>query len=302
VGSNPTPRTNCEPTELANFGMWLLGRGNRESTVARKLRYLKSLNGSPREMIQQILRKDWCDKSKNNALDSVVQYSEFLGEPLEKPSFRVYQNAEMYVPNPQMIRQFLYRVRKIETRAMMLIAIETGASAKEIHSLKWTDLNLQSKTLTITGVKGHRTYSYQVCDELLALLMQIPKTQERIFKIKESRHINDAIVDYRQRLAKETNNLDFNKIHFHTLRHYAISWKYFKTKDIVETQRFARHYNIQNTLKYVHIIKSWVKDDEFNVVYAESKDELTKYLSEGYKLETKTEWGYCLTKPKELTE
>ncbi len=62
---------------------------------------------------------------------------------------------------------------------------------------------------------------------------------------------------------EETGNINFLKIHFHTLRHFAISWFYFKTKDIVKTKEFARHHSIQNTLKYVHIVETWVKENEY---------------------------------------
>lgn len=70
---------------------------------------------------------------------------------------------------------------------------------------------------------------------------------------------------------------------------------------MVDTQRFARHCRIENTLKYVHIVKQWIKENEYDVVYATDKEELTKHLKEGYELLTKTEWGYCLRKPKMLT-
>jgi len=119
--------------------VWLLKKGNRESTAQRKLKYLKQLCGTPEEMIQQILNKPWCDKSKSNALDAVVQYAEFLGEPIEKTNFRVYQNEEMYVPNPEMVRRFVYRIRKTELRAVVLIAIETGATSSEIHNHNWSE-------------------------------------------------------------------------------------------------------------------------------------------------------------------
>jgi len=81
--------------------LWLLKKGNRESTVKRKLRYLKGLHGSPEEMILQVLSKDWADKSKQCALDVVCQYAEFIGKPIRKPEFRVYNNREMYVPDPE---------------------------------------------------------------------------------------------------------------------------------------------------------------------------------------------------------
>jgi len=47
-----------------DFGLWLIKRGNRESTVKRKLRIIKSLSGSPQDMMLQVLSKNWCDKIK----------------------------------------------------------------------------------------------------------------------------------------------------------------------------------------------------------------------------------------------
>ncbi|MEM3731051.1 MAG: tyrosine-type recombinase/integrase [Candidatus Bathyarchaeia archaeon] len=279
----------------------MLRKGNRESTVQRKLKFLKGLKGSPEDMIRQVLSKNWVDRSKKNAIDVICQYAEFLGIPIKKPDFRAYDNREMFVPNPEMVKQFLYRLRSIKLRAVVLTAIETGATAGEIFNLTWKDINFQNKTITIRGIKGHRTYTYPISDELTTLLLQLPKTEDRIFNYKDADNINDFVEDYRKRLAKETGNPDFLKIHFHTFRHYAISWHYFKTKDIVKTQRFARHCNIQNTLRYVHIVKNWIKENEFDVVYAEGKAELTKYLAEGYELVAKTEWGYCLRKPKTIT-
>ena len=301
VGSSPTGGATIEPTTLFNFALWLMRKkGNRESTIERKLRFLKQLNGSPEEMIIQVLNSNWTSESKRVALDVVCQYAEFLGIPIEKPRFRVYHNRELYVPSPEMVRQLIYRIRNVKLRAAVLIAVETGATLSEVWRLTWKDVNFQSKTITITGVKGHRTWKYPISNELATLLMQIPKNGERIFNLKKPRYINDSLRKYKIRLAKETGNQDFLKIHFHTLRHFAISWKYFKTKDIVETQRFARHCNIQNTLKYVHIVKSWIKENQYDVVYAESKEDLTKYLSIGYELVAKTEWGYCLRKPKTI--
>jgi len=302
VGSNPTLRTSIPPTkeELLNFGLWLkFTKGNRDASIARKMTFLRKLCGSPQEMTQQLLNSDWCDKSKSNCLDAIAQYSEFKGITYTRPKFRAYGNTEMYVPNPEMVKQFIYRIRSTAVRAMIMLSVETGCSSGEAWSLPWADLNFSTKTVKITGNKGHRTKTYNLSDELLGLLMRLPRKEKRIFSnTNKPTGINDSIVDYRQRLAIETGNQDFLRIHFHTFRHYAISWHYFKTKDIVETQRFARHCNIQNTMKYVHIVKSWVKSNEFDVVYAEDKVELTNYLSNGYALVAKTDWGFCLRKEK----
>jgi integrase len=253
-------------------------------------------------MTTQVLNNAWKDRVKSNALDVITQYAEFLNVPYRRPNFRAYDNSEMYVPNPEMVRAFVYRVRSKSVRARLLIAVECGASAGEVWRLTWKDVNITAKTITITGIKGHRTKTYPISHELVGLLLQLNKNSDRIFSdVSRPSNFNDSIDDYRKRLATETGNPDFLKIHFHTFRHYAISWYYFKTKDIVDTQRFARHCNISNTLRYVHIVKSWIKTNEYEVVYAENKVELTKFLSEGYTLVTRTDWGYCLTKPKTIT-
>jgi len=62
-------------------------------------------------MMTQVLSKNRTDRVKENALDVVCQYAEFLGVPVRRPNFRAYDNRELYVPNPEMVRQFLYRDR-----------------------------------------------------------------------------------------------------------------------------------------------------------------------------------------------
>jgi len=256
---SPAPRGTPESSaSLIDFGLWLLKKGNTESMVKRKLRYLKGLHGSPEEMILQVLSKDWADKSKKCALDVICQFAEFIGKPIQKPEFRVYNNREMYVPDPEMVKQFLYRIRSPKVRAVVLTAIETGASASEVSGLTWRDVNFEKKTLTIRRVKGHKTYTYRVSDGLSTLLLQLPKEGEKIFNYKDPKHINDAIRDYRKRLTRETGNPDFLKIHFHTFRHFAISWFYFKTKDPVATQRFARHHSFHNTRCFRQWFTTWL--------------------------------------------
>jgi len=57
VGSNPTGPTITEPgtggSRLLEYGLWPF-LGNRESTVKRKLRTIKSLSGSPQDMMFQV--------------------------------------------------------------------------------------------------------------------------------------------------------------------------------------------------------------------------------------------------------
>jgi hypothetical protein len=45
-----------------SFAVWLLNKkGKIESTLERKIRYLKQLSGSPQEMSPQVLATSWKD-------------------------------------------------------------------------------------------------------------------------------------------------------------------------------------------------------------------------------------------------
>ncbi len=91
MGSSPTPRTTAEPLEVGQnvqFAVWLLNvKGNRESTIERKIRYLKQLSGSPDNITMQVLNGKWKDKVKSNALDTDEQYAEFVSVHFKRPNF-----------------------------------------------------------------------------------------------------------------------------------------------------------------------------------------------------------------------
>jgi hypothetical protein len=47
-------------------------------------------------MASQVLAKSWSDKSKACALTVLEQYAKFQGLPFQKPSFKAYDNKELY--------------------------------------------------------------------------------------------------------------------------------------------------------------------------------------------------------------
>ena len=61
--------------------------------------------------------------------------------PYHRPNFRAYDNDEMFVPNPDMVKRFVYRIRSIPNKAMILLSVETGSSSGEAWSLEWKDIN-----------------------------------------------------------------------------------------------------------------------------------------------------------------
>lgn len=108
----PPALTSNLPQSFVNFALWLKRKGNRESTIERKIRYITQLSTlDPSEVFQ----KHWTDKVKKNALDVLADYAKFLGLPFDKPLFKVYDNREMYVPTPEMVKQVNVNFKNLAT-------------------------------------------------------------------------------------------------------------------------------------------------------------------------------------------
>jgi|GEM_PF-5803907 len=85
------------------------------------------------------------------------------------------------------LSSFFIELEAPEVRAAFLTAIETGASVSEVSGLTWRDVNFEKKTLTIRGVKGHKTYTYRVSDGLSTLLLQLPEEGGENFQLQRSK-------------------------------------------------------------------------------------------------------------------
>jgi len=141
-----------------NFGLWLkFSKGNRESSISRKLRFFAKLSGTPSDMTNQVLSSSWCDKSKSNCLDAIAQFAEFKNIPYSRPNFRAYNNEEMFVPNPEMVKQFVYRIRSIPVKSMIMLSVETGCSSGEAWMLLYRMLHPREKLSNWLRVLGEQT-------------------------------------------------------------------------------------------------------------------------------------------------
>ncbi|MEM3693747.1 MAG: hypothetical protein QXI39_06990 [Candidatus Bathyarchaeia archaeon] len=84
----------------------------------------------------------WVDKAKVHALEVIRQYWEFQGIKVSKPQLRIYPSPEPYVPSPEMVRRLISRITCLRTKALIMLAIETGSTLGELHKLTWSRLTL----------------------------------------------------------------------------------------------------------------------------------------------------------------
>ena len=144
-------------------------------------------------------------------------------------------------------------------KLMIQLALKTGMRISEVLALQWKDLESEASGVKIyiregKGGKDRVVYLklgvYEDITHYYSKFKLIP--DGLVFTTTKGRRIQARYV--RQMLQKKVQKAGINKhIHFHSLRHTALTRFYSQTKDIRLVQQIAGHKNIQTTTIYTHL-------------------------------------------------
>ena len=131
---------------------------------------------------------------------------------------------------------------------LVVLALNTGMRRGELLKLRWNDVNLPDRQLTVrarTGKSGRKRHlplnkeAVRVLDEL----NHSKKSAERVFSVHDpSKAWNNMI--------ESTGIEDF---HFHDLRHTFASWLVMRGIDLNTVRELLGHSDLKMTLRYAHL-------------------------------------------------
>jgi integrase len=103
-------------------------------------------------------------------------------------------------------------------------------------------------------------------------------TEASIYSMKHT------LLHARQRLAYKLQNPRFQRIIFHTFRHWKATMEYYRTQDVFHVKNFLGHKSIKNTEIYINIESAMFEPsrDEFTVRVAEKAEEVKALLEVGF--------------------
>lgn len=129
---------------------------------------------------------------------------------------------------------------------MLLIALRTGARAKEVLNLRKVDLNAYDETVFIRGLKGSNDREIPLPKSLFMKLQKWSDScsEQLIFPV--GYHRLHQIWELYRPVPKK----------FHSLRHTFAIRLYQKTKDLRLVQVALGHRNITNTMVYADYVYS----------------------------------------------
>jgi hypothetical protein len=182
-------------------------------------------------------------------------------------------------------------------KIMATIAVE----AEELHQTQRKHINLEAKTISIPGTKGHTNGTYKLSEELTETLRQYLAHHTKEHPFPNARRTSDAWIKYRARRAKQLNKPELLQVQMKNLRNHAGAQQYlhgytgFPQKDAIATMRFMRHKKLETTLHYIRSI-NLDEPREYKTVAIKTGEpntqkEILAYADSGYDKLTETD-GY----------
>lgn len=130
-------------------------------------------------------------------------------------------------------------------KPLVLLALETGMRRGELLQLRWTDINLQNRTATLWETKNGDRRVVPLSSKATDTLQKAPRSLcGRVFPIKQAAQAKAF------KEALKRCNLD--DLHFHDLRHTAITNMAKKLPNVIELAAVSGHKSLRMLQRYYH--------------------------------------------------
>jgi integrase len=225
----------------------------------------------------------WSDSRKQAVVTAYSAFLKMQGKTWDRPNYNATRKLP-FIPTEHELYTLVAGCGK-KTATFLQLLKETGMRCGEAVRLKWIDIDLERRTMTLNSPeKRGNPRMFKVSNKLINMLSALPKISEKVFPVAKASHIRSTFYASRKRLARKLQNLRLMRITFHTFRHWKAIILYHKTKDILYVKEFLGHKKIDTTLLYTQIERVLFeeKTDDFTVKVAQNPEKIKQLLEVGF--------------------
>jgi integrase len=301
AGATPKTRPSEETTRglIAQYAYWLEKEAHTVPTYLNQLKRLakKGANLLDPEDVKSVIAKQqtWNKSTKMLTSYAYDSFAKMLGIQWTQP---IYKQDEVlpFIPTEAELDQLIAASQSKRMAAFLQALKETFADPGEAIRLRWIDVDPANNTITINQpVKGHNSRQLQVSSKVIAMIMALPKSQERIFPMNYNA-MNSNYFQFRKRVAQKLQNPRIRQISFNTFRHWGATMTYHYTRKILLVQKILGHKRIESTMRYTRLVQ--FKDNEFDVEAAQTVEEAKDLLKIGFDFITEKNGFMLFRRPK----
>jgi len=221
---------------------------NLNSTIISSYKYSRLADGSRTTrydlaLIRHCLeftRLEWGYYLPTNPVDLV-----------SKPKLNKPRDRRVGKEDIDTIMHALKHTKVTYLKPLILIAIETGLRQGELVKLMWSDVDLDSRLLKVRDTKNGEDRVVPLSNKSLSIFQSLPRLGTTVFNATHS-----SLQNAWKRLIKRSGLID---LHFHDLRHEAISRFIERGLTIPEAASISGHKTQSMLLRYAHPDLSHIK-------------------------------------------
>jgi integrase len=141
---------------------------------------------------------------------------------------------------------------------VIVFALETALRGKEILALKWTDFDKFTATVRVRQPKNQHERVVPLTPKAMRILMDLPAIRsEQVFVITQC-----ALKQAWQRIMRKKHIVD---LHFHDLRHEAVSRFVEAGLTLPEVAQISGHRDSRSLLRYAHPSPEMIRQKFINM-------------------------------------
>lgn len=132
-------------------------------------------------------------------------------------------------------------------RYIVRFALETAMRREEISTLTWENVNLERRSAYLPKTKNGEERTVPLSPSAINILNELqPQTKGKVFQM--------ATQSITQAMIKACQKAEIEDLHFHDLRHEAISRLFENTDlDVMEIKAITGHRTLQMLARYTHL-------------------------------------------------
>lgn len=146
----------------------------------------------------------------------------------------------------KLLLQLQTKTRNPWIKPVVLFAIETGMRRGEILSLTWSNVDLNKRVARLVDTKNGEGRSVPLTLKATALLQALPRSIDgRVFATTA-----EAV---KLAFTRAVERAGIDDLHFHDLRHEAVSRLFEKGLNVMEVASISGHKTLQMLKRYTHL-------------------------------------------------
>ena len=141
-------------------------------------------------------------------------------------------------------------------KPIVLCALNTGMRKGEILNLRWDNVDMHNRMISLDRTKNNRRRTIPISGQLYALFLKLPRRGDYVFCNEGGERFGDV----RKGFTSALKRAEIKNFRFHDLRHTFASYLTMSGCNMRTVQQLLGHSTLRTTMKYAHLCKEHLEE------------------------------------------